>query len=607
MLISKLCLIGGVIKDVTASNGIPPKIEGNVGGVPDSATNSSGGVVTYPVVSGGAPIPIDLSHYYTKTEVNSIFATKEELIKAIQALVSNGGGNLLPTYDPNKVYNKWYVLVLGGQSNSVGYDESANDYDYYKVLYNNRIKQLNCRDYTDDTLYDLGARRQKTMQNLDKFGVGKLGTKGMHLPLANLIAPHLPNDYGLLIIPCSYGDTGFTRTSWNSLSGYNIVGSNLNGKWGANEQSAPYLMLKHKIKVAMNLNSDNKFLGMVWLQGEADNNNADGHKSGFEAMMTDLFTFLETNFSGKSVLGKFDKDCVYIPETIYHWYSQGACRTIWDNYKAWNNAGYVAIDTNSFDSNETNGVSPVNTRNGSVSSTPATHYGNNAFARKVAPAIFNKMIDNGLIVASKVAYPYVSASDNSIPKVKVARDVAMSDVNHYLFGTDNTLSLSATKGFVTSKNMTLTNADTKWSVAYPVLVFKSATKITFKTSRGLYFLGISLNDDYTKMGFITITTSTLKNTGTFTRTDSAASFAVAGTAPSVLSFARGDVLTIESLDDSVVIYNETKKTTKTYTRTLSGGMKAGLGFAFNISDKECLTTWSEDEKKLLLDEVKVWE
>ena len=66
---------------------------------------------------------------------------------------------------------------------------------------------------------------------------------------------------------------------------------------------------------------------------------------------------------------------------------------IWDNYREWNPSTYVDIEFGNNSSeytNETNGT-------GLTSSIRGSHYGNNAYADLVAPAVFEKMLVVGVI------------------------------------------------------------------------------------------------------------------------------------------------------------------------------------------------------------------
>ena len=324
-----------------------------------------------------------------------------------------------------KTYDKYVVFAVAGQSNAVGYDESPIDEKFlYKNLNENRIKQLGFYGEDNLEIIPLGYCAQN-MQDMrtkgdgspiqDKNGVR--GTKGIHLPLANLMLDYIPDDYGILVLPIAHGGTGFTGTATTGTYNEDDKKPNERGqgegtniqRWGAN--TAYYRTLKDRIIYALEKNEDNLFAGIVWCQGENDQNDAAGHYTNFQSMTQLLFDELNAHNGGalKSRVPKkeWDKDIWYNMETIYSWYSRGACRTIWDNYKLWNSKTYVEIESTSFDSNETNGTRVT-------ANNLADHYGNNVYQRVVAPRVLQKMIDmNTFAKKVNVVEPEVEIPTNS--------------------------------------------------------------------------------------------------------------------------------------------------------------------------------------------------
>ena len=309
-----------------------------------------------------------------------------------------GGGSGAKTYD------KYVVVCIAGQSNAVGYDESPVDIGS-KLAYvsrdTNRIKQLGF--YGEDNLkvIDLGycAQSMQDMRVQNRVGEPKPGTKGIHLPLANLMLDYIPEDYGVLVLPISYGGTGFTSGNNGTYStelkkpteadpkanqggqGTAIL------KWGTG--TAYYQTLRDRIIHALELNDKNLFAGIIWCQGENDMGNASGHYSGFQAMTELLFNELNAHNNGalkaRTPKGTFDKDIWYNMETVGYWYGQGQCQQIWDNYKSWNGNTYIEIPRTA-DSNDINGT-------GTTAGVRAKHYGNNAYQKVVAPRVLQKLID----------------------------------------------------------------------------------------------------------------------------------------------------------------------------------------------------------------------
>lgn len=294
----------------------------------------------------------------------------------------------------SRTFDKYVVVCIAGQSNAVGYDESPVDTKFvYKNRDTERIKQLGF--YGDDNLeiIDLGycAQSMQDMTAHNRAGTETAGTKGIHLPLANLMLDYIPDDYAILMLPISFGGTGFTSGTAGTYDSNLKKPSNAGAgrgttaqKWGVD--TPYYNTLRDRIIHVLNLNEQNLFAGIVWCQGENDKTNAAGHYSGFQAMTEALFTALNNaGLGGRTPKGTFDKDIWYNLETVSYWYSQNQCQQIWDNYKLWNAKTYVEIPR-STESNEVNGT-------GQTTSNYPSHYGNNAYQKVIAPRVLQKMID----------------------------------------------------------------------------------------------------------------------------------------------------------------------------------------------------------------------
>ena len=291
-------------------------------------------------------------------------------------------------------YDKYVVFAVAGQSNAVGYDESPVDTKFtYTNRDTNRIKQLGFYGEDNLKLIDLGycAQNMQDMRAHNRAGTETAGTKGIHLPLANLMLDYIPEDYGVLVLPIAFGGTGFTSGNTGTYDADLKKPSNTGAgsgttaqKWGVD--TPYYNTLKDRIIHALNLNEENLFAGIVWCQGENDKSNVGGHYTGFQAMTDALFTALnDAGLGGRTPKGTFDKDIWYNYETVGYWYNAVQCQQIWNNYKTWNPKTYVEIPRDT-DSNAINGT-------GQTASNRPDHYGNNAYQKVVAPRVLQKMID----------------------------------------------------------------------------------------------------------------------------------------------------------------------------------------------------------------------
>lgn len=385
------------------------------------------------------------------------------------------------------VYNKYVVVCIAGQSNAVGYDESPVDEKFtYKNRDTDRIKQLGFYGNDNLRIIDLGycAQSMQDMTAHNRAGTETAGTKGIHLPLANLMLDYIPEDYGVLMLPISFGGTGFTSGSAGTYSeelkkpGDAGAGQGTTAqKWGVD--TPYYKTLKDRIIYALNLNEENLFAGIVWCQGENDKTNASGHYSSFQGMTEALFAALnDAGLGGRTPKGTFDKDIWYNMETVGYWYSQNQCQQIWDNYRTWNENTYVEIPRNT-ESNEVNGT-------GQTTTNYPSHYGNNAYQKVVAPRVLQKMIDmNTFSKKVNVVEPEASVqTDGSAYAVaaegtRVAVQSDISKTSEITFTVDENGNCTASES-LSGKFQTGTRQ--------PCVSFGDIFKMEWEVKRGQYWL-----------------------------------------------------------------------------------------------------------------------
>ena len=341
----------------------------------------------------------------TNTTYWQLMASKgEQGIQGIQGIQGEPGepGSSTTTTTTAKTYDKYVVVCVAGQSNAVGYDESVVDIGS-KLAYvsrdTNRIKQLGFYGTDNLELVDLGycaQSMQDMRQENGKKETVRRGTKGLHLPLANLMLDYIPDDYGVLVLPIAYGGTGFVvgnagNGTYNETKKKPNETGNGEGttalKWGAN--TAYYRTLKDRIIYALEKNDKNLFAGIIWCQGENDKGQASAHYEKFQEMTNLLFSELNAHNNGalkaRTPKGTFDKNIWYNMETVSYWYTTEDCSDIWANYKTWNKDTYIEIPRNT-DSNDKNGTADT-------ASVKAKHYGNNAYQKVIAPLVLQKLID----------------------------------------------------------------------------------------------------------------------------------------------------------------------------------------------------------------------
>lgn len=291
---------------------------------------------------------------------------------------------------------KYIIICIAGQSNAVGYDESAVTLENLYCADSNRIKQLGF--FGEDNLkvipLDYCAQSMQKMKIHNRSQETHPGTKGIHLPLANLMLPYLPEDYGILILPVAFGGTGFTvgeDVPYDEVRKKPAVEDDFGQcgpfRWGDN--TAYYRTLRDRIKYALDLNTDNLFGGILWCQGEHDNLNAKDQIAGFGEMTDHLFREMnEMGYGTRVPKGVWDKELWYNMETVSYWYTQGECSLIWENYRKWNPHTYIEVPRTT-PSNAVNGT-------GATAMIREAHFGNNSYSEIIAPLVLEKFLSNNM-------------------------------------------------------------------------------------------------------------------------------------------------------------------------------------------------------------------
>ena len=277
------------------------------------------------------------------------------------------------------------ILCVAGQSNAVGFDESPVDKDYMGKFHTRRLWQLGLWGEDNLQIVPLQACAQN-FQDMRPYGnpesiPGQPGTKGMQLPLGDLLLDRIPEDYDILVLPCAYGGVGFTVGETGTYDPRTRRPSEGRLRWGV--QSPYYLALKDRLRFVLDQNPENKFLGVVWLQGEFDFEDGNGNIRGFTEMTQDFLATFSQEYPGRVYRGDWNRDIWYNVETTYYWYTQGDCPMIWAHYKTWNPTTYVEIPRDT-DTNAVNGT-------GVTTAIRPAHFGNDAFYRVIAPAVAAKM------------------------------------------------------------------------------------------------------------------------------------------------------------------------------------------------------------------------
>lgn len=348
--------------------------------------------------------------------------------------------NTTNTYLPSATTNekeKVFVLAVAGQSNSVGYDESAITQDIVNTM-SDRVLQLGYN--TNNLGYYKLEPCADTMQNMKVDGTtntlnvtGYKGTKGIHLPLANELLKYLPANYKIIIVPVAFGGTGFGTTFQLGTYDATTKKASTNARrWGVDTPF--YKTLVDRIKhVLSDTTYDSVFGGVVWCLGEFDAMNANNTQT----LINNWDSFIERfsndlqSFASKSISKSINVYSWYNYDSTYHWY-----KTYRSNYSSIMNKMLDSLGRNNFirfpndatQTNETNGT-------GQTSSNRPTHFGNNAF-KELARLVARKIVTNNSKFFKST--PALDSVDSSLISLTSQDIISPNGANHS-FDTKNKL------------------------------------------------------------------------------------------------------------------------------------------------------------------------
>ncbi|WP_137414642.1 SASA family carbohydrate esterase [Escherichia coli] len=201
----------------------------------------------------------------------------------------------------------YYVIVLAGQSNAMAYGEGLPLPDSYDAP-DPRIKQLARRSVQDmSTLNHPKADLSK----------GQYGCVGQGLHIAKKLLPYIPNNAGILLVPCCRGGSAFTLGAEGTFSA-DTGASQDSARWGVGKPLYQDLIVR--TKAALQKNQKNVLLAVCWMQGEFDMSAAT------YAQQPALFTAMLKQF--RADLTVFNAQChggsaVNVPwicgDTTYYW------------------------------------------------------------------------------------------------------------------------------------------------------------------------------------------------------------------------------------------------------------------------------------------------
>ncbi|EON5996731.1 sialate O-acetylesterase, partial [Escherichia coli] len=116
---------------------------------------------------------------------------------------------------------------------------------------------------------------------------GQYGCVGQGLHIAKKLLPYIPNNAGILLVPCCRGGSAFTQGAEGTFS-ESTGASQDSARWGVGKPL--YQDLISRTKAALQKNPKNVLLAVCWMQGEFDMSAAT------HAQQPALFTAMLTQF-----------------------------------------------------------------------------------------------------------------------------------------------------------------------------------------------------------------------------------------------------------------------------------------------------------------------
>ncbi|EEM1819437.1 sialate O-acetylesterase [Salmonella enterica subsp. enterica] len=196
-------------------------------------------------------------------------------VRTVSGADAGGAGNSSEYY---------YVLPVAGQSNSMAYGEGLPLPETLDAPHS-RIKQLarhatvtpggkTCH-YNDIIPLDHCPHDVQDMSRMNHpkadLSQGQYGTVGQALHIAKKLLPYIPDNAGILMVPCCRGGSAFTQGGDGSFSATSGA-AEASSRWGTGKPL--YQDLLSRTRAALDSNPKNRLLAVVWMQGEFDMSSA---------------------------------------------------------------------------------------------------------------------------------------------------------------------------------------------------------------------------------------------------------------------------------------------------------------------------------------------
>ncbi|ENR7871395.1 DUF6645 domain-containing protein [Escherichia coli] len=239
---------------------------------------------------------------------------------------SDDGSAVISTTSEPEYY---FVVVLAGQSNGMAYGEGLPLPDSYDRP-EPRIKQMARRStvtpggaacayndviQADHCLHDVQDMSRLNHPKAD-LAKGQYGTVSQGLHIAKKLLPYIPQNAGILLVPCCRGGSAFTTGDDGTYSEASGASADA-ARWGTGKPL--YQDLVSRTKAALAKNPKNRLLAVVWMQGEADlASGSQQHNGLFTAMVQQFRTDL-SSLAAQCVSGNAATVPWICGDTTYYW------------------------------------------------------------------------------------------------------------------------------------------------------------------------------------------------------------------------------------------------------------------------------------------------
>ncbi|MBB8362170.1 DUF1737 domain-containing protein [Escherichia coli] len=252
-----------------------------------------------------------------------------------------GGSPGVATTEPEY----YYVIPLAGQSNGMAYGEGLPLPQTYDRP-DSRIKQLARRSTVtpggdtcayndvipaDHCLHDVQDMSALNHPHAD-LSKGQYGTVGQGLHIAKKLLPYIPQNAGILLVPCCRGGSGLTVGNDGTFSETSGASAN-SARWGMGKPL--YQDFLFRTKAALSKNPKNRLLAVVWMQGENDLADGSQQHSGLFTAMVQQFRADMAAYSAQCVGGSAGSVPWICGDTTYYWKNLNAAKyeAVYGGYK----------------------------------------------------------------------------------------------------------------------------------------------------------------------------------------------------------------------------------------------------------------------------------